>query len=59
MILNLGEVTEETIKINVPHLENGNYYDALNGNKIVVHEHVAYVKFDLTGLCIMTRSKDR
>ena len=58
LILNVGDITEETVKVAVPHLENGNYYDALTGNKVVVHEHVAYVKFDASGLCIITRTKD-
>ncbi|MBO4218573.1 MAG: hypothetical protein J5887_03655 [Erysipelotrichaceae bacterium] len=58
LIINVGDLSEETVKVAVAHLDNGNYYDALTGEKVVVHEHQAYVKFNSSGLCILTRSKD-
>ncbi len=59
LILNVGEVDpEKTVKIAVPHLENGNYYDALTGEKVVVSDHKAYVKFEINGISVITRSKD-
>ena len=59
LILNVGDVNaEETVKVPVPHLENGNYYDSLTGSKVVVSEGIAYVNFEANGMCVMTRSKD-
>ena len=59
LILNVGDVNaDETVEVPVPHLESGNYYDSLTGNKIVVHEGTAYVNFEANGMCVMTRSKD-
>ena len=59
LILNVGDIDAEAeVKVPVPHLENGNYYDALTGKKIVVSDGVARVCFDTSGICVMTRSKD-
>ena len=59
MILNLGDVnTEKAVKVKVPHLEDGNYYDALTGEKVVVSKHVAKIKFEANGMAVITRSKD-
>ena len=48
---------EETAVIAVPHLEDGNYYDALTGELAVVSDHKAYVKFEANGMAILMRSK--
>ena len=59
LILNVGDVdTEKVVKVSVPHLESGNYYDALTGEKVVVSDHVAYVRFEANGMAVITRSKD-
>ncbi len=59
LILNLGEVDpEQTVEVAVPHLEDGNYYDALTGGKAVVVDHVAHLQFEANGMAILTRSKD-
>ncbi len=59
LILNVGEVDpEQPVPVAVPHLEDGNYYDALTGAKIVVADHTAAVTFDPSGLAILTRSRD-
>ena len=59
LILNLGAVeADKTVTVAVPHLEDGNYYDALTGNKAVVSDHKAYVRFDANGLAVLTRSKN-
>lgn len=59
LILNVGEVDpEQTVRVAVPHLDDGNYYDALTGSLIVVYDHTAYVNFEANGLAILTRSKD-
>ncbi|MBR6922035.1 MAG: hypothetical protein IKH51_07555, partial [Clostridia bacterium] len=58
LILNVGAVdTEATVTVAVPHLEDGNYYDSLTGNKAVVSDHKAYIKFEANGLAVLTRSK--
>ncbi|MBQ7700392.1 MAG: hypothetical protein IJT49_08640 [Clostridia bacterium] len=58
LILNVGTVdTEKTVSVSVPHLDDGNYYDALTGNKAVVYNRKAYIKFEANGLAILTRSK--
>ena len=49
---------KKTVKIAVPHLDDGNYYDALTGEKVPVKKHVAYARFDANGLMILTRTKD-
>ena len=59
LILNVGDTDpEKTVRIAVPHLEDGNYYDALTGSKVVVSKHVAKVRFDASGLAVITRSRD-
>ncbi len=59
LLLNVGDIDpESTVKVAVPHLEKGNYYDALTGKKVVVNEGTAYVNFDTSGICVMTRTKD-
>ncbi|MBR0416615.1 MAG: hypothetical protein IJI56_02270 [Firmicutes bacterium] len=59
LILNVGDIDPEAVvEVPVPHLEDGNYYDALTGYKAVVYEGKAYVKFDTSGIAILTRSKD-
>lgn len=59
LILNVGEADpEKAVKVAVPHLENGNYYDALTGKKVVVYNKTATVQFDASGIAVITRSKD-
>ena len=59
LILNVGDVDpEKTVKVAVPHLEDGNYYDALTGSKVVVSNHAAHVQFEANGMAVITRSKD-
>ncbi len=59
LILNLGEVDpEKTVRVAVPHLDDGNYYDALTGSKVVVSGHTAFVPFEANGMAVITRSKD-
>ena len=59
LILNVGDVDTENITlVQVPHLSDGNYYDALSGAKVVVSAHTAYVPFDATGMMVLTRTKD-
>ena len=58
LILNVGDVDPEaTVAVAVPHLENGVYYDALTGNEIPVRDGVASVRFDGSGIAVVTRSK--
>ena len=59
LILNVGDVDPETtVAVAVPHLDDGNYYDALTGEKAVVSDHTAYLRFESNGMAILTRSKD-
>lgn len=59
LILNVGEVDpEQSVAVAVPHLDDGNYYDALTGSLVVVYEHTAYVNFEVNGMAVITRSKD-
>ena len=59
LIINVGEFTDgKSVKVAVPHLDNGNYYDALTGNKVVVTDHYAYVRFESNGVAVLTRSRD-
>ncbi|MBQ1342158.1 MAG: hypothetical protein IIY33_06710 [Erysipelotrichaceae bacterium] len=59
LIVNVGEInTGKTVEVKVPHLDNGNYYDALTGYKVVVSNHIAYVRFDANGVSVITRTKD-
>lgn len=57
-ILNLN-VTSEAIDVLLPHLNNGNYYDCLTGNKVVVVDHKASVMFDASGMCFLTRTNQK
>ena len=59
LILNVGDVDpSDTVLAPVPHLEDGNYYDALTGKKVVVYGGTAYIEFDTSGIAVITRSKD-
>ena len=59
LLLNFDEIDEEQyVKVTAPHMENGNYYDALTGERAAVKDGVAYVKFASSGLAVLTRSKD-
>ncbi|MBO4358910.1 MAG: hypothetical protein J5796_03825 [Erysipelotrichaceae bacterium] len=59
LIINVGDVDPNVVvEVNVPHMDNGNYYDSLTGEKVVVSDGVAYVKFEENGVAIITRSKD-
>ena len=58
LILNLGEIdVNKTVTVPVPHLEDGNYYDALTGSKAVVSDPNAYINFEANGFAVLTRSK--
>ena len=57
LILSVAEVdTDRLTEIDVPHLDDGNYYDAISGALVVVTAHRAYVPFDASGFVILTRS---
>ena len=59
LILNVGEVDPaQPVQVALPHLEDGNYYDALTGGKVVVYGHKAKVSFEESGLAILTRTPD-
>ena len=59
LILNTGETDpEKVVKVAVPHLEDGNYYDALTGERVAVKKGTAYLKFEANGMAVITRSKD-
>ncbi len=59
LILNVAEVEPgAAVEVAVPHLDEGNYYDALTGAKAVVSGGIARVSFDGSGLAVLTRSKD-
>ena len=57
LILSVADVeTGALTAIPVPHLDDGNYYDALTGSLVVVSEHKAYVSISELGLVVLTRS---
>lgn len=57
LILNLDAVDANAeVVVAVPHLEDGNYYDALTGKLAVVYEHKAHLTFEINGMAILTRS---
>ncbi len=59
LVLNVGEFEDgQVFSVALPHLEDGNYYDALTGEKVTVVSHTADMRFDPTGIAILTRSKD-
>ena len=59
MIIYVDEVdTNKAIDVNLPHLIDGNYYDALTGNKVVVSNHKAKIKFDSNGISFLLKSKN-
>ena len=58
LILSVDTVDPNTtVTVSVPHLEDGNYYDSLTGQLVVVSNHVAYVKFEVNGMAILTRTR--
>lgn len=59
LILNVDEVDpEKTVKVKAPHIEDGNYYDALTGKQVQVKNGVARLQFDPSGIAVVTRSRD-
>lgn len=46
--------TEKT-KVTLPHFEDGNYYDMLSGNKVVVTNHQANILFTLDGFVFLVQ----
>lgn len=59
LILNVGDIDpEQTVEVEVPHLEDGIYYDSLTGEKVLVHDHTAKLKFEINGMALVTRSPD-
>ena len=58
LILSVDTVDPNTtVTVAVTHLEDGNYYDSLTGQLVVVSNHVAYVKFEVNGMAILTRTR--
>ncbi|MBR0232041.1 MAG: hypothetical protein IJQ53_07450 [Clostridia bacterium] len=58
LILDLGAVDPEVeVTVAVPHLEDGNYYDALTGKRAVVTDHKVKLKFEANGMAVLTRSR--
>ncbi len=47
----------KSLKQTVPfsHLEDGNYYDTITGNKVVVYQGEAEIEFDAIGVCALTK----
>ena len=58
LIISAKEVDGSEVSIKVPHLESGNYYDNLSGNKVLVHEGVAHIVFDENGVAILTKNNN-
>ncbi len=57
LVLYVDKVEEgRTFEVAVPHLENGNYYDALTGKLALVYDHVAHIDFEANGMAVLTRS---
>lgn len=58
MIIDIKPDAEGKAKsVMLPHLENGNYYDTVTGNKVVVNQGKANVSFDLYGVCCLVKNK--
>jgi hypothetical protein len=59
-VLNLDTIDEtKEVTVTLPHLDDGNYYDTLTGNKVVVHNHKASMKFDINGMAFLTRTNQK
>ena len=56
-LINLSKIDgEKTVEVSLPNLEDGNYYDALTNNKVVVTSHKGNVKFSSSGMVYLLRS---
>ena len=59
-VLNLENIdVTKDYEVKLPHLENGNYYDMLTGNKVVVTNNKAKMKFDISGMAFLTRTNQK
>ncbi len=58
LIISTKEVDASEVNVKVPHLESGNYYDNLSGKKVLVHEGVAHITFDESGMAILTKNNN-
>lgn len=56
-ILNVGKIdTNSEVEVKFQKLENGNYYDTLTGNKVVVSNGKGKVRFSSSGIAFLVRS---
>ena len=59
-VLNLDKVDVSTkYEVKLPHLDDGNYYDMLTGNRVVVTKHKAKMNFDASGIAYLTRTNQK
>ena len=59
-VLNLDKVDVSTkYEVKLPHLDDGNYYDMLTGNRVVVTKHKAKMNFDSSGIAYLTRTNQK
>ena len=59
-VLNLDKVDLSTkYEVSLPHLDDGNYYDMLTGNRVVVTKHKAKMNFDSSGIAYLTRTNQK
>ena len=59
-VLNLDKVDLSTkYDVSLPHLDDGNYYDMLTGNRVVVTKHKAKMNFDSSGIAYLTRTNQK
>ena len=59
-VLNLDKVDSSTkYEVSLPHLDDGNYYDMLTGNRVVVTKHKAKMNFDSSGIAYLTRTNQK
>ena len=57
LILSVDTVDPDTeVAVSAPHLEDGNYYDSLTGNRAVVYDGKVHLKFEANGMAVLTRS---
>ncbi len=59
-VLNVGKIdTNSEVEVEFQKLENGNYYDTLTGNKVVITNGKGKVKFSSSGVAFLVRSNKK
>ena len=59
LIINTSDIKNEEVIVELKHIKDGDYYDSLTNDKVIVKNHKAHIKFNDSGISIITQSKPK